>query len=787
MVLELDAFCEKVAPKLLKLIPYMTDCLEKRKAAIEQKKEYQGGVVLIEGSRGCVHGDTLLDTSEGKIKIKDFRGGFVRSWTGSSFEWVYASGAVKYAPKMLYKIKFDDGREIITTDNHYVLSDSSFQPVSQISTDSSPFGIVSDDLEQTHCAFDPQGSLPSARHLIGIILNSLYHCWLGSRQYGAQLRQEVNTYLDIVPSLTDAQISSSDVLLQTGALSVLLRKCVRAYQRDDHLSTSAALPGCVEQDSEDVDTCIYAKLSELLGEFFQAYPQSEQSCSHPDIAYQLLSRVLDMLTWISLDKNLLDKLKLSSFAFDDNSFTDSFDCNGIEYSHESRVVSIEEYGEEEYYDIFVPYFHNYTAHGLIHHNSGKTQGMIRLVGQLLMNGYADSATIGIITEKALGQSVAALFTNVFDEYIDWPAVRSGDMYYPLSDGGEVYFQGFHPSRGSALKTNERAKDILLVDEVENWKGGAAATLNTYVRACGLIILISNHFSQDVKDWAKAFNAQYVRIDYWENPALPQSVLEGWNQLKEINFDLWRATIMYDDSDQFAKIMTDAEIFSCFDPYTPAKAYRCGVMGVDVAIGGGDSSVLCCAYLDQRDHIVVDVRDGTKAETMQLVGAIVLNKAKWQANFEVFDCDGQGKAVIQSRMPGTPADRMRKGIIEFHGGIGGNATWANNRTLGYGLMAQLAREGRLHFIGDTMALEKLQEDLRSQMLTRPQKYGQIQLAHKDQIKKILGRSPDYSDSVMMAVWFMMTKAMKEIGGVEHEDAIYKKELKVINNSRYNTRQ
>ena len=143
--------------------------------------------------------------------------------------------------------------------------------------------------------------------------------------------------------------------------------------------------------------------------------------------------------------------------------------------------------------------------------SGKTQGMIRIVGQLLMNGYADAATIGIITEKSLDESVCALFTNVFDEHIDWPSVRTGDMYYPLQDGGEVFFKGFHPSRGSALKTNERAKDILFVDEVENWKGGASATLNTYIRACGLIILVSNHFSQDVKDWAKAFNAQYIRI------------------------------------------------------------------------------------------------------------------------------------------------------------------------------------------------------------------------------------------------------------------------------------
>lgn len=419
--------------------------------------------------------------------------------------------------------------------------------------------------------------------------------------------------------------------------------------------------------------------------------------------------------------------------------------------------------------------------------SGKTQGMIRIVGQLLMNGYADAATIGIITEKSLDESVCALFTNVFDEHIDWPSVRTGDMYYPLQDGGEVFFKGFHPSRGSALKTNERAKDILFVDEVENWKGGASATLNTYIRACGLIILVSNHFSQDVKDWAKAFNAQYIRIDYWENPALPKYVLDGWNQLKIENYDLWRATIMYDDTDQFKRIITDAEIFSCFDPYTPAKAYRVGVMGIDVAIGGGDCSVMCCAYLDQRDHIVLDIRDGTKAETMALIGSVVLNKAKWRANFEIWDGDGQGKAVIQTRAPGTNAERQQKGIYEFHGGIGGNQTWGDNRTMGYGTLAQFAREGRLHFVGDRNALEKLQEDLRAQILTDPRKYGQVQLAMKSQVKKILGRSPDYSDSAMMAVWFLVHKAMKEYGGVQHEDHTYKKALQVVNNSRYNTRK
>lgn len=416
--------------------------------------------------------------------------------------------------------------------------------------------------------------------------------------------------------------------------------------------------------------------------------------------------------------------------------------------------------------------------------SGKTMGTVPLVGELLESGYADSATLGVITENAVAESICARFCKTMDDYIDWSGVRSGNMYYPLQSGAEVYFKGFHPSRGSALKTNERAKDILLIDEVENWKQGAAATLNTYIRACGLIILISNHFSKDVKDWAKAFNATYLRIDYWENPYLPKYVKDGWDKLKEENYDLWRATIMYDDSDQFAKIMTDKEIFSCLDAYEPTKPYVASVMGVDVAIGGGDCSVMSCAYMDRRGHVVVDVRDGVRDETMGLIGKAVLNRAKWRAEYEIYDCAGQGKAVIQARAPGTVADRARRGIVEFNGAMGGTNVYANARTHAYGLMAELAREGKLHFIGDPAALEYLQEDLRAQMLGTPPKYGQIALAKKESIKKILGRSPDYSDSVSMAVWFMMTKAIKQTKPAEHVDfATTKKSLRVTNTSRY----
>ena len=170
--------------------------------------------------------------------------------------------------------------------------------------------------------------------------------------------------------------------------------------------------------------------------------------------------------------------------------------------------------------------------------SSKSQSYMRIIGELLECGYADAITVGIITESALDESVVSLFDEIFEDYIDDRYSKS--KYRKLKSGQEIFFKGFHPSKKTALKGTERATDILLIDECEGWGVDAAAkTLNTYIRAGGVIILLSNRFDEDVKIWCQSVGGKYLRIDYWENPHLDSRTRASWDEMREIDPEYWK--------------------------------------------------------------------------------------------------------------------------------------------------------------------------------------------------------------------------------------------------------
>jgi hypothetical protein len=76
--------------------------------------------VFLLGGYGCVDGDTLLDTPKGKVKIRDFKGGWVLSFNEkeSKLEFAWASPSVEYKPTSLYKVTLKNGKEITCTDKH---------------------------------------------------------------------------------------------------------------------------------------------------------------------------------------------------------------------------------------------------------------------------------------------------------------------------------------------------------------------------------------------------------------------------------------------------------------------------------------------------------------------------------------------------------------------------------------------------------------------------------------------------------------------------------------------
>lgn len=380
--------------------------------------------------------------------------------------------------------------------------------------------------------------------------------------------------------------------------------------------------------------------------------------------------------------------------------------------------------------------------------SGKSQGMTRIVGQLIECNYAQAITVGIITESALDESVVALFDDIFEAQID-PS-KSKSKYRQLKTGQEIFFKGFHPSKKTALKGTERATDILLIDECEGWGVDAAAkTLNTYIRAGGIIILISNHFDEDVKIWGQSVGAKYVRIDYWENVHLDNRTRETWDRLRENDPDLWKATILYQGTtDDYVRLFSNITIDRCLGGENPHPVGTPIVKAIsqDFAVGGMDKNVRTLGLKDNNGIYHLWVRAGDTLSTEKLLTAISQEKNEFRPDIFIGDSVGQGLPIMQLIGDESPTNIYFNGGAEAH--IDG---YYNLRASTFGRVKELADKYLIVIHADPLIQGRIREDMRGIILAPEGKDGHIKILPKERIRKILGRSPDYIDSIAMCIY------------------------------------
>jgi len=77
--------------------------------------------VMFGGGRGCVHPDTLLDTPQGKVPIKNWKGGEIYSYKDGEIITTYATPPVWGDPSPMFIVTLEDGRKVVCTDEHKFL------------------------------------------------------------------------------------------------------------------------------------------------------------------------------------------------------------------------------------------------------------------------------------------------------------------------------------------------------------------------------------------------------------------------------------------------------------------------------------------------------------------------------------------------------------------------------------------------------------------------------------------------------------------------------------------
>ena len=235
----------------------------------------------------------------------------------------------------------------------------------------------------------------------------------------------------------------------------------------------------------------------------------------------------------------------------------------------------------------------------------------------------------------------------------------------------------------------------------------------------------------------------------DNPFLPDSYIQMLKTLPEaqkrrlLNGD-WNYT---DDS---LSVMTFEDISNSvfrFKPLSTDKKY----MSVDVARFGSDRSVV----MIWSGLVVLDCLVFSKLSTTELSAEIKELIAKYgiHPNNVVVDADGVGGGV---------ADQIRGTNFVNNSRPLHDQNFSNLKSQCYIKLGELFKEGKISLnILDPSVIDELTQELLAVRLKDVDKDNKIAIQSKDEMKKILGKSPDLSDALAIGMYHHI-KNLKSTG-------------------------
>jgi hypothetical protein len=236
----------------------------------------------------------------------------------------------------------------------------------------------------------------------------------------------------------------------------------------------------------------------------------------------------------------------------------------------------------------------------------------------------------------------------------------------------------------------------------------------------------------------------------DNPHLPPSYIE---MLKSLPPSQRRRLLegdwnyMEEDDSLFNFDHISNSVFTNIPQGTDKK-----YMSVDVARFGADRSVVVI----WSGLVVLDIKVYSKLSTTELSTEIrdLIRSHGIHINNVIVDTDGVGAGV---------GDQL-KGCVNFvnnssplHG-----QNFTNLKSQCYVKLAELFKEGKLSInLMDPTTVDELTQELLSVKLKDIDKDNKVGVQSKDEMKKVLGKSPDLSDALMMRMYYEL-KNLKTTG-------------------------
>lgn len=257
------------------------------------------------------------------------------------------------------------------------------------------------------------------------------------------------------------------------------------------------------------------------------------------------------------------------------------------------------------------------------------------------------------------------------------------------------------------------------------------------------------FNNTLEDYKK-----FIQALLTDNPHISRHYITQLKKADEITRKrllegLWE----YDDNLSLFKYDS---ILEMFDETPLEKDKHQYYMTIDCARMGKDSTVIM--VWDGFDVIRVNKFDKFTFDVLAKIVNDTRSTYNIPMNNVVIDADGVGGGLVD----------FLKGSIEFHNNAKAfhNENYYNLKTQCYYKLAELVNKGEIKIrnIKDEYKTKLIQE-LEVVSADKVDMDGKLSIISKDKIKQLISRSPDYSDSMMLRMWWVIKN--KSAGKFDYE--------------------
>lgn len=719
---------------------------------------------LLEGGRGCISGDTEIDTPRGKIRVDKFKGGEVFSFDGEKVVRAYACRPIKYTIERLFKVSFKSGNEITCTDEHKFATMSGWKMLKELSCGSSVLSAQAQSalcLPQTTSDTSLSELHEDVRHSLRTLAGSIYRYWQDYCQCGGRLPKATDTFRDVFQQLIDVEQHTFPTLSQMDAKDIFHKDDLQTFSR--HLSNLAFLLEAEGKSYKGKENCISEISSELLSVSFELSEQSLSMLTHHEQAQALSKQLLRLsciCTLTGLDKNLRTTFDMLLSCVEDKTYSELLCCNLCHHHNkEDEIVNIVEVEKDYYYDFFVPFYNNYLSNGVINHNSGKSATIARFILYICSIQTVRCFCVREV-QNSIEDSVYQLLVDTINQFqLDFE-IQKAVLRHRVT-GSTIKFKGLREQGKDNIKSLEGA-NIVWVEEAQSISKAALDTLLPTIRKnkSRMFFSMNRFIRTDAVYEAMAKNPRCltIHIDYFDNPWCPRSLIVQAETCKAENpkdyNHIWLGEPL-DAGDDYLFSATKLDAMLTVLPDDKSGHYNKRVLSIDLSGAGGDSCVAKVLYMRTGlgwcdEHTVT----WSNPDTDYSIGRCIALHNEFQPNEMIVDACGIGYPMFVA---------IRKVIPDCIGFNGAETEFCeqhtgNHRAQSYLDLKELIDSGRMR-CEDTYTRKDL-EGIRRNFARK----GKIYLISKQDMRKDGLQSPDRGDALAMGAF-----AIKRYFGQEKDFA------------------